>query len=96
VALVLMVSTGLAEELVFRGLIQRAATGAVGRFGFVYGAAVYAALYISYGSLPAVGWAWVVGLLFGWIVERTGSLFGVTLAHGFAALVALLAVPSLT
>jgi membrane protease YdiL (CAAX protease family) len=80
-AIVMMVSTGFVEELVFRGVIQRAA-GAISSRGWVYVAVVYAALQIGRGSLLHVGMALAMSLYFGWIVRRTGSIVGVSLAHG--------------
>lgn len=85
--LILLVATGFGEELVFRGVMQSAATEAVGSAGIVYVAVVFAALHIGYQSALDVAFVFLVALLFGWVVARTRSLLGVTLGHGIANVV---------
>ncbi len=80
-ALILLISTGFVEELAFRGVMQRAAE-AVHSWGWVYVAAIYAVIQIGRGSVQHAGLALAVGLVFGWVVKRTGSILGVGLAHG--------------
>jgi membrane protease YdiL (CAAX protease family) len=94
-ALILLVSTGLLEELIFRGLMQRAAVGALAGSGVVYVALVFAALHIGYRSLLDVVFVLAVGLFFGWVVQRTRSLLGVTLSHGLTNIVLFLVMPYL-
>ena len=81
-ALILLAATGFLEELAFRGVMQRSAEEALGRWGWVYVAVLFSVLYIGY--LSATQWCFVllVGLFYGWVVRRTGSLLGVTLSHG--------------
>lgn len=81
-ALVLLVFTGFEEELIFRGLMQRASLRALGRWGLVYTNAVFAVLHIGYQSILDLVFVFLVGMLFGVFVLRTRSIFGVTLAHG--------------
>jgi len=81
----LILFTGLSEELLFRGLMQRAAIGALGPVqGIGYVALVFGVLHLGWHSLPHVLFVIAVGLVFGWIVYRTGSIVGVALAHGIA------------
>jgi len=81
-ALILLVSTGLVEELIFRGVMQKAALEAMGRWGMVYVAAVFAVLHIGHRSLTDVLFVFGVALLFGEFVRRTRSIVGVSLTHG--------------
>jgi membrane protease YdiL (CAAX protease family) len=81
-AIVLLIFTGLIEELSFRGVIQRA-SGALGSYGWIFIAAVYAALQIWQGSILHCLFCFGVGLLFGWTVKKTRSISGVGAAHGF-------------
>ena len=81
-ALILLIFTGLEEELIFRGLMQQAALRALGRWGLVYVSAVFAVLHIGYLSILDVVFVFLVGMLFAVFVLRTRSLFGVTLCHG--------------
>ena len=92
-ALILFVCTGLLEELIFRGLLQRAAGDTLGRWAVPYVALLFAVLHVGYRSLLDVVFVLVVGLFFGWVVERTRSLLGVTLAHGLTNAVLFLIMP---
>lgn len=82
-ALILLAATGFAEELAFRGVLQRGAV-ALGAWGWVYVAVVSSVLHI--GQHSVLHWLLALGMafLFGWIVKRTGSILGVSLAHGLA------------
>ena len=81
-ALILLVSTGLVEELIFRGVMQKAALEALGQWGVVYVAAVFAVLHLGHRSLTDVLFVFGVALLFGGFVQRTRSIVGVSLTHG--------------
>lgn len=81
-ALILLFSTGLIEELIFRGIMQRAALEAMGKGGIVYVAAIFAALHIGHRSLMDVLFVFGVALFFGGFVRRTRSIVGVSLTHG--------------
>jgi len=95
-ALILVVCTGLLEELIFRGLLQRAAGDTLGRWAVPYVAMLFAVLHIGYRSLLDMVFVFVVGLAFGWVVERTRSLLGVTLAHGLTNVMLFLVMPFVT
>ena len=82
-ALILLVFTGLLEEFIFRGLMQRTATNRLGRAGgLVYVAVIFATLHLGYHSWVDLAFVFAVALAFGWLVLRSGSILGVTLAHG--------------
>jgi uncharacterized protein len=80
-ALILLIATGFIEELVFRGILQKAA-GTLGSWGWVYVSLVYTVLQIGYGSVTKVIFVFLVSLFFGWIVKKTGSIIGVSISHG--------------
>jgi hypothetical protein len=84
---ILMICTGFAEELIFRGILQRASVQALGRFGLLYVALLFAVLHTGYRSVLDVVFVFGVALLFGWVAEATWSLVGVTLAHGLSYIV---------
>jgi membrane protease YdiL (CAAX protease family) len=90
---ILVICTGLAEELIFRGVIQRVSVQALGRFGLVFTALLFAALHIGWGSPFDVVLVFGVALLFGWVTESSWSLLGVTLAHGITNIVLFLVMP---
>ena len=93
--LILFISTGFVEELIFRGVMQRAATEALGRFGLLYVAVLFAVLHVGYKSLLDVLFVLGVALFFGWVVAKTGSILGVTLSHGLTNIMLFLVVPLL-
>jgi membrane protease YdiL (CAAX protease family) len=95
-ALVLLISTGFLEELIFRGLMQHATKQALGRVASIlYVSVVFAVLHFGYKSLLDVIFVFVVAVFFGWIVARTNSLLGVTLAHGLTNIMLFLVMPYL-
>jgi membrane protease YdiL (CAAX protease family) len=78
----------LAEELLVRGLVLTAATrfwppaGDRPSRAVLFSAAIFALMHLQYhayrfdsASLAQVAWTFPMGILLGWIVERTGSLW---------------------
>ncbi|NLF03263.1 MAG: CPBP family intramembrane metalloprotease [Anaerolineales bacterium] len=94
-ALILVVSTGLAEELIFRAIMQRAAIGALGASGIVYVAGLFAVLHLGYKSLADFVFVFIVALFFGWAMQRTRSIVGITIAHGLTNVLLFLVMPFL-
>jgi membrane protease YdiL (CAAX protease family) len=86
-ALVLLLSTGFVEELIFRGVLQKTATEVFGGWGIVYVSYIFAILHIGFQSWIDVVFVFGVALFFGGIVKRTGSLLGVTLSHGITNII---------
>lgn len=82
-ALILLIFTGFAEELIFRGVLLRAADGFLGGdVSLLYVSALFAVLHITHLSVLDVAFVFGVAVLFTVMVRHTGSLLGVTLAHG--------------
>ena len=94
-ALILLVSTGFAEELIFRGLMQRTTQDSLGRWSVPYVSLLFAVLHVGYKSLLDVIFVFVVAVFFGYIVHKTKSIVGVTLAHGLTNIVLFLVAPFL-
>lgn len=92
-ALVLMVGTGFVEEFIFRGVMQSATKEALGRWNLVYVSAIFAVLHLGYQSALDVAFVFAVGWLFALVVRRTGSLAGVTVAHGLTNITLFLIAP---
>lgn len=92
-AMILLFSTGFLEELIFRGLMQSTAIQVLGRFGLVYVALIFAVLHIGYKSIVDVLFVFAVGFFFGWVVFKTRSIVGVTLAHGLTNIFLFLVMP---
>jgi membrane protease YdiL (CAAX protease family) len=81
-SLILVVFAGFTEEVIFRGLLQHVVREALGRLGLLYSSALFAIMYSGSLSGRYVLFMGAVGLLFSWGVDRTGSLWGVVVAHG--------------
>jgi membrane protease YdiL (CAAX protease family) len=94
-ALILLFSTGFMEELIFRGVMQRVAQEALGGWHIVYVSALFAVLHVGYKSLLDVVFVFGVALFFGYVVERTDSILGVSLSHGLTNIVLFLVAPFL-
>jgi uncharacterized protein len=73
------------EEMIFRGLLQTSVCNMLGwtrRWGIVIGCAVlFAGIHLSAVSWPALPALFVLGLILGWLYERTGSLWPGIVAH---------------
>lgn len=94
-ALSLLIFTGFTEEVIFRGLFQTLARPTLGRWAFVYVALLFAVLHVGYLSMVDVLFVFAVGLLFAYIVHWSGSILGVTLAHGLTNILLFLIMPYL-
>lgn len=92
-ALVLGGGTGIVEEFVFRGVVQRASLKALGGWGLPYVAFLFAVLHLIHHSAVDVVFVFIVALFFGWVVKRTGSLLGVTLSHAITNILLYLIIP---
>jgi membrane protease YdiL (CAAX protease family) len=92
--LILLLCTGFLEELIFRGMMQQSVTRALGKvWGILYVATLFAVLHVGYQSLPDVIFVFGVALFFGLVKAHTGSILGVTLAHGLTNILLFLTLP---
>ena len=94
-SLILLVTTGFVEELIFRGVLQRAAVEALGGWGIVYVAVLFAILHLGFLSWVDIIFVFAIALFFGWVVKKTGSLLGVTLSHGIINIILFVVAPFL-
>lgn len=95
-AFLLLACTGFVEEFIFRGILQRTALGVFGRWrGLIYVSLIFAVLHMGFLSWVDVIFVFAVAMFFGWVVNKTGSLFGVCLAHGITNIMLFLIAPSL-
>ncbi len=92
--LILLICTGFAEELIFRGIIQRATTKALGRgWGILYVSVLFAVLHLGYRSSVDVLFVFTVALFFGLTRSITGSILGISIAHGMTNILLFLTLP---
>jgi membrane protease YdiL (CAAX protease family) len=95
-AMILVISTGFTEELIFRGMLQKAGTRAMGTMaGLLIAAVVFAVVHLGNQSLLDLVFLFAMGLFFGWVVLKTRSIIGTSTAHGLNNVVLMLVAPLL-
>jgi len=83
--LILVISTGFAEELLFRGILQKNAENVFGKvFGLLYASMLFTALHVGWKSGLDLIFVFCVAIFYGYAFQRTRSLLGVTLSHGLS------------
>ena len=75
-AATLVAGSAIAEELGFRGILQPLMGRAIGPLEILLTAVVYGATYLGSQSLAVAGIMALVGLAYGVVVARSGSLWG--------------------
>lgn len=94
--LILIVSTGLAEELLFRGIIQKNAENVFGKLlGLLYVALLFTTMHIGWQNFYDFLFVFAVAIFYGYAFQRTRSLVGITLSHGLSNTVLFLIMPFL-
>jgi len=74
---------GLAEELLFRGLVQRDLMKAFGwKQGIVLASLTFAVMHLTWRSIPELVFVFVVGLILGYVYYRTKNLVAPIIIHG--------------
>ena len=86
--IVAVVFIAVVEEVVFRGLLQGVALSALGSpaAAVAVSAATYGVLVVPSLSVPFILLMLGTGIIFGWVVEVTGSIYGVIGAHALLAI----------
>jgi len=93
-SIILIISTGLAEELLFRGIIQKNAENTFGIvLGLLYTAILFTALHIGWDNFYDLIFVFSVALFYGYAFQKTRSIVGVTLSHGISNSFLFLIVP---
>ncbi len=88
--------TGCMEEIIFRGILLKAADDYLGKtHSLIYASFIFSVLHIIHYSFLDVVFVFGVALLFIFFVRRTGSLLGVALAHGITNIVLYLVLPGI-
>lgn len=83
IALIMIFCVGLVEELVFRSLLQTRLEGVFGStLGLIVTSLLFGVMSSGYGTISAIIFASVVGLMLGYMFSKTHSLPLVVLTHG--------------
>jgi membrane protease YdiL (CAAX protease family) len=94
-ALIVAIFGGLLEEGLFRGVIQAVAERSLARRSIAVSAFATGLLYAASLDLRYMTFAVLVGIVFGTVVRRTGSLVGVGAGHAALLVGQLVLLPAL-
>jgi membrane protease YdiL (CAAX protease family)/predicted negative regulator of RcsB-dependent stress response len=90
---VIMLSTGLIEELIFRGIIQKTAESILGNWGgIIFASILFTSFNIMNSPLNLI-FTFLVSLFYGYIYQKTGSILGVSISHGLCNMLVYLYLP---
>lgn len=79
----MLLFVGIAEELLFRALIQRDLTEAFGwKWGLLGASLLFAIMHLTWRSAVELGFVFLSGLMLGFLYWRTKSLVAPIVAHG--------------
>jgi len=74
---------GLGEELLFRALVQKDLTKALGwKWGLVLASLMFAVMHLTWRSIPELIFVFFAGLILGYVYYRTKSLVAPIVIHG--------------
>jgi hypothetical protein len=91
---IMLISTGLAEELVFRGIMQTNTMKVLGpAFGLLYTSLVFTTMHIGWIYFADLVFVFCVAMFYGYCFIKTKSLFGITMAHGLSNSMLFLVMP---
>jgi uncharacterized protein len=94
--IILLIATGLAEELLFRGIIQKNAEDVLGMgIGLLYTSLLFTSLHIGWNSAQDLLFVFGVAMFYGYAFQKTRSLLGITISHGISNSVLFLVMPFL-
>ena len=91
---IVMISTGLLEELVFRGIIQRNAENIMGKiWGIIFTSLLFVGFNISWNSPLDLIFIFGVSTCYGYIFQKTRSILGISISHGLCNVVLFIILP---
>jgi membrane protease YdiL (CAAX protease family) len=94
-AVIIFIFDGLIEEVLFRGIIQSGAQDLVGKGAVLVSSTLSAIVYLGTLSWQYMFFTWLMGIVFGYFVYRTKSLWGAIVAHSIVSIGMLIVLPML-
>ena len=92
--IVILLATGLSEELIFRAILLRHAIAGLGETGgLLYVTTIFASLHIFFLNGVDLAFVFGVGLFYGLVVLRTKNLWGAIFSHSLGNVVLYLVAP---
>jgi len=93
---IIFFSTGLAEELIFRGIMLRRAMQLLGaRTGILFVTLVFSAMHIFFRNGYDLTFVFLVGLFYALVVVKTKNLWGAIMSHTLGNVILYLIAPFL-
>ncbi len=91
---ILLISTGLAEELLFRGILQKNTMKLIGPiWGLIYTSLIFSTMHIGWIYFTDIVFVFCIAMFYGFCLIKTKSIIGVTLAHGISNSMLFLVMP---
>lgn len=95
-SVVIIIATGFAEELLYRGLIQKNAENVMGKYyALLFASLLFTALHMGWTSNLDLIFVFLVALFYGYIFQKTRSIIGISLSHGISNILLFLVLPLL-
>jgi membrane protease YdiL (CAAX protease family) len=83
--LILLISTGLAEEILFRGIIQSNAQKVFRpSFAILITSLIFTTMHMGWMSILDYLFVFIVAIIYGALFYKTNSIVGITLNHGIS------------
>jgi CAAX protease family protein len=93
-SVIIIISTGFIEELIFRGIIQKNAENLLGKvWGLLFVSVLFTSQHIGWNSVLDLTFVLGVSLIYGYVFMKTRSILGVSLSHGLSNVVLFLILP---
>jgi membrane protease YdiL (CAAX protease family) len=93
-ASVVLFYVGLIEEVIFRSLIQTRLEGLFGMTpGLLSASLLFGVMHSVYGEITEIIYIFAVGIILGYMFQRTRSLPIVAMVHGIANIVLFVLLP---
>ncbi|MFC2013229.1 lysostaphin resistance A-like protein [Chloroflexota bacterium] len=95
-AVYMILFVGLAEEVLFRGLLQTSLTRAIGwKWSIVLTSVMFAVMHLTWRSIPELGFVFIASMVLGYIYYRTKSLVAPIALHGVNNIILVAVMPYL-
>jgi membrane protease YdiL (CAAX protease family) len=81
--IILTISTGFAEELLFRGILQKNAENVMGKYtAILFASVIFSILHTGWMSFMDLIFVFLVAVFYGFVFQRTRSIMGISFSHG--------------
>ena len=94
--IILTISTGFAEELLFRGILQKNAENVMGKYmAILFASVIFSILHTGWMSFLDLIFVFLVAIFYGFVFQQTRSIFGISFSHGLTNIFLFVVMPFL-